>query len=63
MKVVSSTDNGEHWEDKTTIYGGPFGVWWNSLIQLKDGTIIAATSTNDSGRMAIKLIFGDVKGE
>ncbi len=61
MKVVMSTDGGKTWGNKNTVYSGPFGVWWNSLIQLTDGTVIAATSTNDSGRMAIKLIAGTLE--
>ncbi|NOY57604.1 MAG: exo-alpha-sialidase, partial [Calditrichaeota bacterium] len=60
MKVVMSTDGGKTWGNKSTVYSGPFGVWWNSLVELADGTVIAATSTNDSGKMAIKLIFGTI---
>ena len=61
LKFVQSNDNGKSWGNETTIYGGAFGVWWNSLMQLSDRTVIAATSTNDSCRMAIKLILGTMK--
>lgn len=61
MKVVMSTDSGKTWGNKSTVYSGPFGVWWNSLVQLADGSVIAATSTNDSERMAIRLIVGTIK--
>ena len=52
LKYVRSGDGGKTWSEPHTIFSGGSGYWWNSIIQLRDGTLLAASSRSGGGKPA-----------
>ncbi len=62
LKYVQSFDAGQTWSEPRPILSGDRGYWWNSVLQLRDGTLLAASSVAARGKMEIVVVRGKMKG-
>ncbi|NOZ56036.1 MAG: exo-alpha-sialidase [Calditrichaeota bacterium] len=60
LKYVRSFDGGKTWSESRPVLAGTDTYWWNSVIQLRDGTLLAASSVSATDRPSRIVV---VRGE